>query len=191
MSFQFDKILSTKNITKGTNSKTYIVLHHTGGGSFDSNCNTLTNGSVSCHFVIGQWWESAKIWDPDNILRHAGKSRWWDIRSMNEHSLGIEFVDVGGTFSKKQFNKGVSLIVHLMKTFNIHSDCVVTHQMITNWITLDNVRADNYIWSAQKKRRTSGEVTRKSDINPSFRQSNGFDNYAQFLDWLEWLAFWY
>ncbi len=180
MSFPFDKKLTTKNITAGKNTKQFLILHHTGGGSFESNCNVLTNWSVSCHFVVWQNGETAKIWEPDDILWHAWDSLWGDLKMMNSYSMGIEFVDVNGKFTNKQFNKWVELITHLMRAFGLRKENILTHAMITNWQK-----------SIDKKNRAPGDKSRKVDVNPSFRQDRWFDNYASFVSRLDWIVYWF
>jgi N-acetyl-anhydromuramyl-L-alanine amidase AmpD len=52
--------LKTSKKTEGTNSKEFIILHHTGGGTFKSNCRLLSGDStqkkdeVSVHYILGE-----------------------------------------------------------------------------------------------------------------------------------------
>lgn len=66
-----------------------IVLHYTGGGTFDANVIYLTKPNrrrVSAHFVIGREGQVALICPLNVIAWHAGK---W---SRNRTSIGIENV---------------------------------------------------------------------------------------------------
>lgn len=75
----------------------FIVMHYTAGTSALSAVKTLTNPAsrVSAHLVIdtdGQIWQLA----PFNIKTwHAGPSRHMGYSGLNNHSIGIEFVNMG------------------------------------------------------------------------------------------------
>lgn len=185
--FSFDIKLPTTKKSKGINTKEYIILHDT-PWSFDTIVRMWSwdAGKVSYPFVVGQNGESAKIGDPDDILRHCGPSAWGDINGMNKVALGIEFPYPMGnrSFSKKQFEKWVSLIKHLMKTFGIPKENVLTHTMITNGGTLDNVRKNNYVNSKAKLYYKPGHMCRKVDVHHCFWQSNGFPTFRSFQDYL-------
>lgn len=69
----YKETLETKNLSKGTNSKEFIILHHTatGEGSIKGVLRTLTVGAVSCHYVIDTNGDTYKIGDDNMILWHA------------------------------------------------------------------------------------------------------------------------
>lgn len=54
--YHFDQIESTTKKSAGTNLCTGIVIHHTAGGTFDSNMRYLSksDAKASVHFVIGE-----------------------------------------------------------------------------------------------------------------------------------------
>lgn len=181
--------LQTTKKDAGVNAKKYLILHHTWGGTFEWSMNYLANrhkdpqnrqNTVSCHFVVWQNWESGIIGTPDDIQRHAGESRRWSDVRINNFWLGIEFVDSNRTFTQKQFNTWLRLIVHLMRSFGITHDRVLTHAMITNWKK-----------SIEMKNRAPGDKSRKTDVDPSFWQSQWFDNFNQFREYLHAIAFGY
>jgi len=95
--------------------------------------NTLTKGSVSCHFVIDVNGDAYKIGSPDDILWHAGQSQWNGLNMMNKYSIGIENVGPmsNGGFSRSQLIQCTRLVEHLMAVFNIPKENVLTHADIT------------------------------------------------------------
>ena len=98
--YPFTITKTTTKKSKGTNKIKYLILHHTAGGTFDSNVKILSgvpvnNNPVSVHFVVGKGEEVAKIGDPSDILRHCGESsRGGDVanKSLNAFAMGIEVV---------------------------------------------------------------------------------------------------
>lgn len=186
--FAFDRYLTTTKKSRGINKKTHLILHHT-PWSFDTICRMGSGkvGEVSYHFVVWPNGEVAKIGDPNDILRHCGSSARWDLWNMNPYALGIEFCFLWAepNFTKKQFDKWVELIKHLMRVFNnIVSINVLTHTMITNGWTLANVRNENYVNSKAKLYYKPGHMCRKVDVHHCFWQSNGFPTFRSFQDYL-------
>ena len=74
----FKEKLATKNVSKGVNSKEFIILHHTATaeGSIKGVLRTLTVGAVSVHYVIDTNGDTYKIGEDNMILWHAGRSSW-------------------------------------------------------------------------------------------------------------------
>ena len=56
MAYPFTKKLTTTKKSPGVNVDTGIVIHHTAGGTFESNMRYLSQGTAkaSVHFVIGK-----------------------------------------------------------------------------------------------------------------------------------------
>lgn len=86
--------LATQNKSSGTNTREYIVLHHTATreGSIRGVLNTLTVGKVSCHFVVDTNGDIYQIGELTDILWHAGQSSWQGRRDLNRYSVGIEVI---------------------------------------------------------------------------------------------------
>lgn len=158
--FPFKQTLTTKNITPWTNTKEYIIVHHTGTpqGTIAGNIKALTTGAVSCHFIVDGDGSAYKIWSPDNILWHAGVSGWGARTNMNSYSLGIE--TIGPDFTDKQRATVRALIQHLMATFNIPNANVLRHADIT------------WGWSSSKTLWDGVSPSRKVDIAESFWKIN-------------------
>lgn len=93
--FKFVQTLPTpKERTPGKNSKKFIIVHHTGTGK--GTATGVIEGLASrpdfasCHFFIDEFGNAYKFGSPDDILWHAGESRWGNTHNLNPHSLGIE-----------------------------------------------------------------------------------------------------
>jgi len=130
ITMKFDITTTTKNVTRGTNSCTYIVLHHTWWGSFDWNLKTLTVWAVSCHYLLGQDWKLAKIGNDENILRHCGDSQWEGKKMMNPYCIGIEIINDWYNFTDIQRAKVRELVKYLMIVHNIPSKNIIRHKDI-------------------------------------------------------------
>lgn len=130
--YPFNQKLTTTKKSKGTNACTWIVIHHTAWGTFESNMKYLSSSpaQASVHFVIWENWECGKIWDPKDILRHAGNgSRWW-CENVNTKFLGIEVVWFWA-YNIHQYLRLTDLVEYLMWNFPIDRNNIVRHSDVT------------------------------------------------------------
>lgn len=171
--FPFKRSLTTNNRTPGVNSKKYILLHHTatGEGTINGVLNTLTKGSVSCHFVVDTNGDAYKIGSPDDILWHAGQSQWGSDIMLNQYALGIEIIGplANGGFTRAQLVTVTRLVEHLMAVFNIPKENVIKHADIT-WVGSPSMQ----LWDGHSP-------ARKVDVAASFFPNNDFSAWRQFL----------
>lgn len=74
-----------------------IVLHYTGGRSFESSADWLRNpeSNVSAHIIIGRDGEILQMVPFDTIAWHAGISEWKGRTGLNGYSIGIELDNTG------------------------------------------------------------------------------------------------
>ena len=130
--YPFDKKATTTKKTKWINACTGIVIHHTAGGTFESNMKYLSESTAkaSVHFVIWPNGEVWKIWDPKDILRHAGNWSWWWCENVNNKFLGIEVVGFG-EYNIHQFLRLTDLVEYLMWNFPIDRLNIVRHSDVT------------------------------------------------------------
>lgn len=130
--YPFDKKLPTTKKSAGTNKCTGIVIHHTAGWTFESNMNYLSSSpaKASVHFVIWENWECGKIWDPKDILRHAGNWSWWGCENVNTKFLGIEVVWFW-EYNIHQYLRLTDLVEYLMWNFPIDKENIVRHSDVT------------------------------------------------------------
>ena len=171
--YKFDWIYKNPNISKWTNSKEYIVLHHT-GSIWAGNIKILAwtpPSKVSVHFLVMQDGKAYKMAEPDQITRHAWESEWGSIDWLNPHSLGIEIEgNSDSKFSDTEYNKVVDLVKYLMKAFNIPKENVIKHSDITR-----SGSKDKKLWDWKSK-------ARKTDLAPRFRQDRWYKTYSEWRD---------
>lgn len=169
--FKFDNTYTTVKRSPWVNTCEYIIIHHTGWGTYLSNCKYLSVGSnpASVHFVVWEKWEIAKIGDPRWILRHAWQSERGKLKWMNQYSLGIEVVwpDKNGKFSDAQYNSLVKLLKYLIEHFKIPVERVLKHSDITWTKSKDMVLWD---WKG---------AARKVDIKTTLRKDRWYKNFAE------------
>lgn len=135
--FKFKAAYPTpKESTPWVNTCEYIILHHTGTKEWTIKgvLDWLYRRAdyASCHFVVDINWDCYKIWQPKDILWHAGESKWGKLTDMNKYSLGIEVIwplsDWG--FTKEQKVAVKKLIQHLMAVCKIPMERVLRHKDI-------------------------------------------------------------
>ncbi|MEB3299467.1 MAG: N-acetylmuramoyl-L-alanine amidase [Candidatus Sericytochromatia bacterium] len=110
-----------------------IVLHHTGGGTLESNVAWMNNpaSKVSAHYTIdkdGRIVHSVK--DGDRAW-HAGVSRFQGREDVNDFSIGIEIVNKGDhvdPYPPEQMEAVARLVAWLMTTHGISYERVTGHK---------------------------------------------------------------
>lgn len=176
MTVTFTDVVPCKKFSKGTNTCQYIVLHHTGWGSYKGNLKVLSGNTardVSCHFLIWPNGEMAKIGTPEQIQRHAGQSERGNLEFMNNYAIGIELVDnsnkVGTAqrFTDAQRTQLSSLVKHLVKAYNIPEENILTHASITR------------SWSKYKKLWDGKSPSRKVDCDRQL-WCNQYPNFSSY-----------
>lgn len=135
MIMQFKRKLFTNNKSKGTNTKEYIVLHHTATqeGSIEGVLKTLTVGPVSVHYVVDTNGDIYKIWEDHDILWHAGVSTWEGKTDLNRFSIGIETIWPlkSGGFTDEQRKAVKELIKYLSGLYKIPKEKLIRHKDIS------------------------------------------------------------
>ena len=115
--FKFDNYYKTTKKSKWRNTCEFIVLHHTGGGTYAWNCRYLSG------------WKSTRF-NPFCRLTQRGECEDWRPEryfcdtleqanggkkvGMNKYSMWIELV--WPPFTDAQYRKLVELVKHLQKT---------------------------------------------------------------------------
>ena len=85
---------------------------------------TDPKSKVSCHYLIGRTGKIVQMVNDLNISWHAGKSKWKNLKNLNERSVGIELVNKGHSlgyqnFTKEQIRSLIFLCKKLKKKYNI------------------------------------------------------------------------
>ena len=144
--YPFNKIIaSTEKKSPWTNRCKWIVIHHTAAWTFASNMKFLSTWAAksSCHFVIWEFEERGKIWEPTDILRHAWNGSWKWIDNVNNAFMWIEVVWKWER-NIKQLIALTDLVEYLMYWYNIendmiirHSDCTQRREITRQWFMRD------------------------------------------------------
>lgn len=165
--FPFKQNLSSrqKNASNWVNTCEYIILHHTGTwyNTLNGNIKVLlgeTSRIVSAHMLVDTNGDAYKLWDPKQILWHAGTSEWKWKKGMNSYSIGIEVIWPLPWFTDEQKKTVFWLVQHLMAVFKIPKENVLRHASIAPW--------------------------RKTDIDLSFFPENNFSKWKDTLKPREW-----
>jgi N-acetylmuramoyl-L-alanine amidase len=109
-----------------------IVLHFTGGKSFDYALETLTKGrngrEVSAHYLIREDGAIFRLVAEDKRARHAGVSAWRGKDDVNSRSIGIELSNRDGRpYPPAQLEALAALCGDLRKRYGIPPENIVGH----------------------------------------------------------------
>jgi N-acetylmuramoyl-L-alanine amidase len=91
------KFVRSPNQSNRKGDVKFIVLHHTGPGSFNGIVNWLTNpqAKASAHYVLGTSAQLNQLVNTTKKSWHAGISKWDDLTDLNNYSIGIEIQNLG------------------------------------------------------------------------------------------------
>ncbi len=111
----------------------FLVLHHIEAKSVDQAVEMLRQHSVSAHFLVDEFGKIYELVEENNIAYHAGVSYWKGYESLNNHSIGIEFIN-SSPFSKKfeeaQMISAVVLCKYIAAKYKIEPRNIVGHSDI-------------------------------------------------------------
>ena len=93
--------------------------------------------------------------EDNKIAWHAGKSKWKDLKNLNEHSIGIEIQNKGHlinyqNFTNKQISSLIKLIKILMKKYKIKKKNILGHSDIAPLRKLDP--GEKFPWNFLSKK---------------------------------------
>jgi len=127
------KTVFTKNTSGKSNTKEYIILHHTATWywSLKGVLNHFVNWSASCHYIVDTNWDIFKMNTDDDILRHAWLSSREDKNSMNNYSIWIEVIWPLPWFTDFQRKAVRLLILDLMSKYNIPYRNIIRHKDVS------------------------------------------------------------
>ena len=92
------KYTETPNKSLRKNEVKYIVLHHTGAGSYQGILKWLCNkqARASAHYVISTGGKITQLLNTKKYKAwHAGISEWEGLTDINRYSVGIEICNLG------------------------------------------------------------------------------------------------
>jgi N-acetyl-anhydromuramyl-L-alanine amidase AmpD len=110
-----------------------IVLHHTGGGSLESNVAWMNNpaSKVSAHYTVGKDGRIVNSVRDEDRAWHAGTSRYKGRDDVNDFSVGIEIVNKGDhvdPYPPEQMEAVAHLVAWLMTTLGISYERITGHR---------------------------------------------------------------
>lgn len=78
----------------------FLVMHYTAGYTASSAINVFNTTEIAAHLVIDRDGRVVQMVPFNRRANHAGPSKWAGVSMLNNHSIGIEFVNIG--FAKKR-----------------------------------------------------------------------------------------
>lgn len=89
--------VQSPNCSKRSGDVKYLVLHHTGPGSFNGIVNWLCNkqAKASAHFVLGTTGQLKQLVKTEKEAWHAGVAHWNGEKINNHYSIGVEICNYG------------------------------------------------------------------------------------------------
>jgi N-acetylmuramoyl-L-alanine amidase len=136
--FQADQCLSCAAIEPRSVPISFLILHHT-ASPLPSALEILRGKDpqhkVGIHYLVSDETQPRvfKLAPEEFSTSHAGKSKWFDIKSMNQASIGIEIVSLDGNtkiYPKEQISKVISLSLDIIKRHHIPATNVLAHSDI-------------------------------------------------------------
>lgn len=162
---------TTKKISPGVNSKKFVILHHTANNN-DNVVDYLAFNSkqVSVHYVVCRNGDIYKLADENAITWHAGVSSWKWLNNLNRHSIGIEIVSDGHSFTDEQRVATRELVNDIIARNNIPAENILRHADIAPgrkwdvWPAFYNNQFPDFI-SYQNSYRMKPTETTKTDLH--------------------------
>ncbi|HEY9897804.1 MAG TPA: N-acetylmuramoyl-L-alanine amidase [Pantanalinema sp.] len=129
-----------------------VVLHHTAGGTLESNASFFQNASaeVSSHYIVGKDGRIVQSVADGKRAWHAGKSEFKGRDDVNDFSLGIEIVNTGSgsdPFTEAQYKSIIDLVAWMCQTYDVPLDRVTGHKDVALPRGRKNDPAPNFDWS--------------------------------------------
>ena len=132
--------LKSYNFSKKERNKgkiKFLIIHYTGMQSMRASIKRLTSPKhkVSCHYLVSREGKIFHMVEDDKVAWHAGKSKWGNLKNLNNSSIGIELVNKGHEFgyqkfSKKQINSLILLCTQLKNKYKIKNRFILGHSDI-------------------------------------------------------------
>lgn len=73
----------------------FLVMHYTAGYTMDSARSVFKNTVIAAHITIDKDGTILQMVPLNRRANHAGPSKWQGVSSLNNHSIGIEHVNIG------------------------------------------------------------------------------------------------
>lgn len=132
----FDRILATEKKHPGKNKKTHVIEHHTGNSNYELMCQYLSGKKTnekSCHYVVALDGRICKIGTHNDILWHAGISKYNGLSDFNRLAIGIEICSDGHTYSEEQKRAVYELTKEIITQEKIPPENILRHADISGF----------------------------------------------------------
>ena len=135
----------------------FLIIHYTGMQSARVSLKRLVNlkFKVSAHYFLDRKGNIIKLVDENKVAWHAGKSKWKNIKNLNNYSIGIEVQNQGHQiryqkFTKKQINSLIKLIKILKRKYKIKNYNILGHSDIAPLRKIDP--GEKFPWEMLSKK---------------------------------------
>ena len=151
-SYPADDCLSCENIEPRSVPITYLILHHT-AAPLPSALEILRGKDpqhkVGIHYLVSDELVPRvfKLAPEEFSTSHAGRSKWLNVKSMNQASIGIEIVNLDGNihpYPQAQITRVIDLSLDIIKRHNIPATNVLAHSDISIGRKIDP--GSNFPW---------------------------------------------
>ena len=99
----------------------FLIIHYTGMQSARVSLKRLVNlkFKVSAHYFLDRKGNIIKLVDENKVAWHAGKSKWKNIKNLNNYSIGIEVQNQGHQIRYQKFTKAKNQSVYVSQYIKI------------------------------------------------------------------------
>lgn len=73
----------------------FLVMHYTAGYTSQAAINVFNSTVIAAHLVVDPNGSVVQMVPFNRRANHAGPSKWMGVSMLNNHSIGIEFVNIG------------------------------------------------------------------------------------------------
>lgn len=124
-----------QNRTKIRRATDCIVVHSSEGefGGFDGSLSKLW-AFAEAHFIIDRKGRIYQIIHPDYIAYHAGVSRWNGMEKLENHCIGVEFIDDKTNYlTLEQYIAGAPFLRYLKESRKLTDSDILGHYQVAYW----------------------------------------------------------
>ena len=174
MKIKFDFSTNYSKKSRSKNAIKYVIIHYTGMQSEIASITRLKNpkSKVSTHYLINRNGKITQMVKDENIAWHAGKSKWKNLKNLNQYSIGIELVNKGHQHGYQKFHYSqiknlIKLCLNLKKKYSIKKENFLGHSDIAPLRKSDP--GEKFPWKKLSKYNLGKWYKKKKTIKNKFR----------------------
>ena len=179
--------VQTPNITKGSNTAEFVVLHDT-LGSYNSALNWLTikKSNVSAHFLVRKDGKIAQLAEITQITWHAGvvKNPATKLLKMDKNGnyinpnfycvgIEVECIRPNDVWTKEQYESVANIILYVKDTTR-KVPTILAHKDITDYKSDTNTKNKNEVFELVYKKLQAGLNLKLAAIGTAMVVTAGF-----------------